>query len=246
MMLGDLRTAVAAELGLDAAADGTGSECPLVDNWINEGVTRVLMDTGCYVTAESLTVSSLTAVSSLSGAIVDYTIPTEALEIVDLFLASGGTNYRLDRVAVPDLIERRRMSVPSNTPSQVYALAGANLLMFWPPPSTTDVLEMYYVPVPTAMSASTHDPSVATYGGIPKQLHYAIEFWAESRGASYDDDQSSAQGARYQQNYKDELTRYKKFLRERGGIRNQRAVVNDKRRKRAFHDNSVYPGGASW
>lgn len=246
MTLGDLRTAVAAELGLDANADGTGTECGLVDNWLNEGVTRVLMDTGCYVTAESLTVSSLTAVSSLGGAVVDYTFPTEALEITDLYLVSGGTNYRLDRVAVPDLIERRRVSAPSNTPTQVYALAGANLLMFWPAPASTDVFELYYVPVPTAMSASTHDPSTTTYGGIPKQLHYAIEFWAESRGASYDDDQSSAQGARYAQAYKDELTRYRKFLRERGGIRNQRAVVNDKRRKRAFHDNSIYPGGSTW
>jgi hypothetical protein len=117
--------------------------------------------------------------------------------------------------------------------------------MFWPLPGSTDVIELYYIPVPAAMSASSDDPSTASLGGIPKQLHYAIEFWAESRGASYDDDQSSAQGARYQQNYKDELTRYKKFLRERGGIRNQRAVVNDKRRNRSFHDNSIYPANSN-
>jgi hypothetical protein len=243
--LAQLRTAVASELGLDANADGTGTECGLVDNWLNEGVTRVLMDTGCYVTSESLTVSSLTSVSSLGGMIVDYQMPTEVLEIVDLYLASGGTNYRLDRASVPEIIERRRLSIPSNSPVQVYALAGADLLMFWPLPGSTDVIELYYIPVPAAMSASSDDPSTASLGGIPKQLHYAIEFWAESRGASYDDDQSSAQGARYQQNYKDELTRYKKFLRERGGIRNQRAVVNDKRRNRSFHDNSIYPANSN-
>lgn len=241
MTLGDLRTAVANEIGLDADADGIGSECPQVDGWLNEAVTRVLMDTGCYVTSESLTVSSLTAVSSLGGAVVDYTMPTEVLEIVDLYLVNSGTNYRLDRVGVPDLVERRRVSLPGNTPAQVYALAGADLLMFWPLPSSSDVLELYYIPVPTAMSASGDDPSSTTFGGIPKQLHYAIEFWAESRAASYDDDQSSAQGQRYQQMYTQELSRYRKFLRERGGIRNQRAVVNDKRRRRAFHDPSIYP-----
>jgi hypothetical protein len=243
MTFGDLRTAVAHELGLAASADGTGAECPDVDNWINQARDRVLMDTGCYVTAESLSISSLTAVTSLNGAITDYQMPTEALEIVGMYLQSGGWNPRLDRVSVPELIERRRLSLPSGSPTQVYALAGADLLMFWPLPASTDVIELYYIPVPTDLAAQTDDPSNATYGGIPKQLHKAIQYWAFAEGASYDDDQSSAQGQRYRDDYDKEIARYRKFLRERGGLRNARAQVNGGKRRRPLHDNSTYYSG---
>ena len=243
MTLGDLRTAVAHELGLAASADGTGAECSDVDTWINQARDRVLMDTGCYVTAESLTISSLTAVTSLSGAVTDYQMPTEALEIVGLYIQSSGWSPRVDRVSVPELIEARRLSLPSGTPTQVYALAGADLLMFWPLPASTDVIELYYIPVPTDLSQQAHDPSNTTYGGIPKQLHTAIKYWACAEGASYDDDQSSAQGQRYRDDYDKEITRYRKFLRERGGLRNQRATVNGGRRRRPFHDNSTYFSG---
>ena len=84
MTLGDLRTAVAHEFGLAASADGSGAECSDVDNWINQARDRVLMDTGCYVTAESLTISGLTAVTSRNGAVTDYQMPIEVLEIVGI------------------------------------------------------------------------------------------------------------------------------------------------------------------
>jgi hypothetical protein len=226
------------------AIDGSGIEGPDVDLWIQQGVERVLMDTGCYVTAESFNISTLTAVSSLGGTVVDYLMPIEVLEITGMYTQSGGTSPGLERVSVPELIDRRRLSVPSSSPTQVYALAGADLLMFWPLPASTDTIELYYVPVPTALLAQGDDPSTLANGGIPKQLHKAIEYWACSCGASYDDDQSSAQGQRYRDNYKEELTRYRKFIRERGGLRNARAKVNDTRRRRRSHTNDVYYSGS--
>lgn len=241
MTFGDLRTAVAQELGLDALADGTGTENTQVDQWINRGVERVLMDTGCYVTSESLTVSSLTAVTSLGGTVTDYQFPTEILEITAMYIqSSSGIGPALKRVAVPDLVDMRRLSLPTGSPVTSYALAGADLLMFWPSPASTDVIEMYYIPIPTALSASGDDPSTATNGGIPKQLHLAIKWWACVEGASYDDDQSSAQGQRYMDWYNQELSRYHKFMRLRGGKRNQRAKVNSPGRPRAFHTNDIY------
>jgi len=204
------------------------------------------MDTGCYVSAESLTVSSMTAVSSLNGAVTEYQMPTEVLEIVGMYIQStSGVGPALERISVPQMIEQRRLSIPSGSPVQSYALAGANLLMFWPLPASTDIIEMYYIPVPAALSASGDDPSTLANGGVPKQLHKAIQYWACAEGASYDDDQTSAQGQRYRDDYDKEITRYKKFLRLRGGKRNQRAVPNDvrKRGRRAFHDNSIYYSG---
>lgn len=229
------------ELGVDSAADGSGTEQTDVDNWIQLALERVLMDTGCYVTSESFSVSSLSAVSSLSGAVTDYLMPAEVLEIVGLYIQSAGTNYRLERVSVPDVIEQRRISAPLNSPTQVFALAGADLLMFWPFPSSTDTIELYYIPVPAALSASGDDPATASKGGIPTQLHRAIFYWACAEGASYDDDQTSAQGQRYRDDYDKEITRYHKFLRLRGGKRNARAVVNSGRNNRRYHDNSIYP-----
>jgi hypothetical protein len=234
--LAQFRTVVADELGLD---NDSATEQPDIDIWVNKGVVRVLTDTHCYVTATSVTASSLTAVGSTG----DYLIPTTFLEIVDMFITSGGTNYRLERLTVPDLVERRRVSNPIGSPTMCYALAGANLLMFWPNPSSADVLSVYNVPIPTALSATGDDPSVAANGGIPIQLHEAIEFYACFKGASYDDDQSSAQGQRYHDLYDREITRYTKLIRRRGGQRNPRAVVNDTKRRRAFHTNDVYTSG---
>ena len=226
-------------MGLSATDEKTQ-----IDKAVNTARDRVLIDTGCYITSESITVSTMTAVTSLNGTVTDYQLPVEVLEITDMYMETSGWNPRLDRVSVPDLIEHRRMSMPADSPTQIYALAGANLLMFWPLPSTTDVLEMYYVPVPTDLSADTDDPSTLTLGGIPKQLHEAIFLYACSKLASADDDQTSAQGQRYLDDYDKELMRYHKLLRKRGGIRNQRAVVNDKRRRQRFHDNSTYYSGS--
>lgn len=240
MTLDDFRTALSDELGL---SNTLSTEQPKMDKEINKARDRVLIDTGCYVNAESITISTLTAVASLNGAVTDYQLPVEVLEIVDMYLQTSGWNPRLDRVSIPDLVEYRRMSLPANSPTQVYALAGANLLMFWPLPSTTDVIEMYYIPVPTDLSSGTDDPSTLSLGGIPKQLHEAIFYAAAKKLASYDDDQTSAQGQRYSDWYDKEITRYHKLLRRRGGIRNQRAVPGGSNRRRPFHDNSIYYSG---
>lgn len=240
MTLDDLRTKIANELGL---SNQVGTEQPQIDQAVNEARDKVLIDTGCYVSAETITISSLTAVSSLNGTVTDYQLPVEVLEIVDMYMATSGWNPRLDRLEIPELIEYRRMSMPANSPTQVYALAGANLLMFWPLPSSTDQIEMYYIPVPNDLATGTDDPSTLALGGIPKQLHKAIFYAACMDLASSDDDQTSAQGQRYSDWYDKELTRYKKLLRKRGGIRNARAVPGGKNRRRPFHDNSTYYSG---
>lgn len=234
MTLAQLRTFVAAELGLDANADGTGTECPLVDEAINKGVVRVLQDTHCYVAAASLT--------GFNGTTGDYALDASILEIEELYFT--GATYLMERVSQPALLRKRLVAQPSSSPVLYYALAGANMLQFYPTPSTTDTLNIYYVPAPAALSASSDDPSTVSLGGIPIQLHEAIEFYACFKGGSYDDDSSSAQGQRYHDLYDKELIRYTKLLRRKGGQRNARASVNDSRRRNRLHDNSVYYSGS--
>jgi hypothetical protein len=229
MNLLQFETAIANETGLSAT-----DEKQTIDDALNVAVQRVLEDTRCYVKKTDYT--------AFDGTSDDYTLDTGILDVVELFLTSSGTRYALARVSVQELIERRRVGAPGGSPTSYYAVTGANLIMFYPPPGASDTLSVYIIPVPTALSSPTDDPSTNALGGVPSILHEAIFFYACSRCASYDDDQTSAQGQRYRDWYDKEIVRYHKILREKGGSRNARAIVNEKRRKREFHTNDIYPG----
>jgi hypothetical protein len=226
--LGQFETAVAAELGLS-----TTDEKTVIDDALNQAVQRVLEDTHCYVKETDYT--------GWDGTSQNYTLDATILDIIEVQLTSTGVTYPLERLSIIDLLERRRSGQTSGSPTRYYAVSGGNLLMFYPAPGTGDTLVVYNVPIPTAMSGSTDDPSTNTFGGVPQILHEAVFFYACSRLASYDDDQTSAQGQRYRDWYDKEITRYREILRKRGGTRNARAVVNDKRRRRAHHTNDIYP-----
>jgi hypothetical protein len=228
MNLSQFETAVAAELGLS-----TTDEKTVIDDAVNQAVQRVLEDTHCYVKE--------TDYSGWDGTSQNYTLDATILDIVEVQLTSTGVTYPLERLSIIDLLERRRTGQTSGSPTRYYAVSGGNLLMFYPAPGTGDALVVYHVPIPTAMSGATDDPSTNTFGGVPQILHEAVFFYACSRLASYDDDQTSAQGQRYRDWYKEEITRYREILRKRGGTRNARAVVNDKRRRLARHTNDIYP-----
>lgn len=223
----ELETQVSGELGLHAVNEKTE-----IDVAINQAVQRVLEDTHCFV--------ERTDYSGTWDGSGDFTLDAGVLEIVELQLTSTGTEYAFERLSVIDLLERRRVGRPTGSPTCYYALTGANLLMLYPAPEASDVLTVYNVPVPTPLSAPTDDPSDVT-SGVPSILHEAIFLYACSKLASGDDDQTSAQGQRYRDWYKEEITRYHLILRKRGGSRNARVVVNAKRRRHAYHDNSVYP-----
>lgn len=228
--LGEFETDVANELGLNATNDKT-----TIDRALNIAVVRVLEDTHCYIKRTDYT--------GFDGTSSDYTLDSSILVIDHMYLTSSGTRYDLERLGTPDLEYRRRVGSPTGSPTQYYAESGG-MLMFWPAPGSGDTITIYGVPVPTAMSSSTDDPSSTSptnFGGVPTTLHEAIFLRACMRLASADDDQTSAQGQRYRDWYKEEIARWHKVMRQKGGKRNARAVVNDTKRRRAYHDNSTYP-----
>lgn len=229
MNLSQFEAALVAELGVNVTNEKTS-----IDIAINRAVQRVLEDTHCYVKETDFT--------GWDGTSQNYTLDSTILEIVEVQLTSAGTTYPLERLSIIDLLERRRTGQPTGSPTRFYAVSGANLLMFYPAPGTGDSLAVYHIPVPTALASASDDPSTAAFGGVPEILHEGIFLYACSKLASGDDDQTSAQGQRYRDWYKEELTRYKEIIRKRGGSRNARVVVNDKRRRRINRDNSVYPG----
>jgi hypothetical protein len=220
-------TALGAELSLDPVIEKT-----VIDDAINVAVQRVLEDTHCYVKETDFT--------GWDGVSSNYTLDASILDIVEVQLSSAGTTYPLERLSVIDLLERRRVGQPTGSPTRYYAMSGGNLLLFYPAPGAGDTLTVYNVPIPTPLLISTDDPSNAANGGVPQILHEGIFLYAASKLASYDDDQTSAQGQRYRDWYKEEITRYKEIIRKRGGSRNARAVVNAKRRRYAAHTNDIY------
>jgi hypothetical protein len=153
--LTQFETACANELGLSVTNEKT-----TIDDAINVAVQRVLEDTHCYVKETDYT--------GWDGTSQNYTLDSAILEIVEVQLSSSGVTYPLERLSIIDLLERRRQGQTSGSPVRYYAMSGANLLMFYPAPGTGDTLVVYVVPVPTALSGSTDDPSSTTYGGIPR------------------------------------------------------------------------------
>jgi hypothetical protein len=130
----------------------------------------------------------------------DYNLDTGILAIEDIYATSSGSNFRLSRKSSTDLINLRLFSV-TTSPAQMYALSGANLIMLYPAPLTSDVLTVYYVPRPTALSGATDDPSSLTLGGIPSEFHYGLELYMMWKAAGAFDDESSSNGETYRRMY---------------------------------------------
>lgn len=225
--LANFRTRVSAKIGLDNTA--SSADQSLVDSWINEGIVDVLCETQCNVDSQTVT----------PGASADYALSASVLGIIDMYTTSGGTDDPLDQVSVSDLLEMRRNGSTSTGGSVVsYALAGTDLVLFYPTPAAADTFTMYYVPKPTAMSGSADDPSSASLGGIRSDFHKAIEFYALAEAADYDDDGSSAQGERYLARYENELGKIRRKLIRLGRYKQPPAVLPTQRRRRTrrFND----------
>lgn len=192
--------------------------------------------TECYVTSKTLTEVDGTADYDLKA---DLTL--DALSVKSLRWATATMSFYAERVP-PQEIEHMRAA---NTvislaayPAAKYAVAGSNLLMVWPTPTSADTITAYYVPRPTVMSSDAHDPSTTTYGGIPAEFHKAIVQYACWQGWDYNN--NPAQATRYQQLYELEIKRIRKYVAKHGGPRG-RAIFHPTRR-RYPHRNDVYPG----
>lgn len=207
-----LQSNVAAMLGLDNSA--SPGDQGLITNWLNEGYTDVLLRTHCKVGTTTLNLTAGTG---------DYTLAASILTTLDLYLTSGGTNYRFER-STPQEILSYRLNAATSIP-RCYAVAGANLLMLYPVPLSADTLTIYQVAAPTALSAGTDVPS-----DVPAEQHKLIEWYACWRGADYDDDSTSNQGDRYKTMYLDGIKEFRRLIQRKGGSRLAPARLRGRRR----------------
>lgn len=221
MNLGNYRTEVAAMLSLNV---DDADELALIDQWVNEGVE--------YVVAEGQTkVASTTA--DLQANQGDYELDTNILRILWIQTAtSGGSTAELEQIGPTEILRRRLTASDSSSPSYLYAVDGANLLMLYPIPAGADVLTIYYVPRPATLANPGDTPDE-----IPSEFHRIVTLYVLWRGADYDDDQSSAQGSRYKQQLDEAITGMRSRINRKRGRRMARATVS--RRRRVPHRNDV-------
>lgn len=228
MTLAQFRTRIAAKLGLDNTA--SSADQSLVDAWCNEGVIDVLLRTSCRVNPATMTLTSGTN---------DYRLDATVLLVKDAYTTASSQTYPFEQVSPDRLLEMRRGNTGTSSPTSYYALHGSDLLMVYPTPSAADTLNLYYVPRPTAMSDAAHDPSNATYGGVPVEFHKAIEYFALAQGADYQNDETSAQGQRYTELYEKELRKVTKYVNVKGNTRLPRATVG-RIMRRSLPGNDTY------
>jgi hypothetical protein len=221
------RTNIAAILGL---TNTTAGDQTRIDYYVNEGVLEVLKNTQCHVS------SATVAMSAGSG---NYTLDTDVLQLRDLYCTQGGSTYILERRTVNDILNLRLPTSSSSGPARFYALAGSDLLMFHPTPAAGDSFTLYYVPYPTALSSSAHAPSNSAYGGVPDEIHNAIERYALWKCADMDDDASSQVGEKYRVEYYQTISEARRHLRSKGGYKLGRVRVNPRRSPRTPSDPSV-------
>lgn len=224
--LAELQVEVAEQIGSINVTD----DATKINRYLNRGVRHVLRNTKCFVASTTAT----------PGASANYSLAAGVLEVVDMYFTVGNDAALLTRVSVPEINQMRAYSGSAVGPASYYALAGNNLVMFYPTPAAADVLTMIYVPAPTAMSSASHDPSNATYGGVPEDYHELIALYACWWLAMYDDDASSQNGRDYKALLDIGLNRAKRELAEKGGTV-QAGMVRGPLRASRRRRNDVYP-----
>lgn len=217
MNLTGFRTQLAAKLSLNV---DDADELALIDGWVNDGVEYVVGEGETYVTS---------ATADVDAGEGDYELDTDILRILWIETASGGVE--LEPVG-PTEIRRRRLSSSTSSSSYLYAVDGANLLMLYPIPSVDDVLTIAHVPRPALLVNGADTPTE-----IPKEFHYLVTLYALLNAGDYDDDQTSAQGERYQQKLDTGVTRMRSRINRKRGRRLPRATVG--RRRCVSHRNDA-------
>jgi hypothetical protein len=195
--LATFRTNVSGTIGLT----NSGDDQTKIDGWLNQGYLDVLVKTACKVQS---------ATASVSASEGDYTLDTDILKVIDIYLTTSGTDYRLERATPAEILEDRR-NASTSTPVR-YAVAGADLLMLYPIPDATGTLTFYYVARPSTLSLTTDEPS-----DVPAEWQWLIEFYALWRAADFDDDTSSDQGSRYKIDYEAGVKEFRRAISGKGG-----------------------------
>lgn len=182
-------TRIAGSVNMDLT---DSDEKALIDGWVNEAIEQFLADTSIYRTVDTMDTTADEG---------DYVLPAAVIAMKHLIVTSNGEQIPLEPMNEFDLLYRRRVDTANDYP-MYYALSGTNLLRIWPTPLSVLTLTIDFVPQPTnPLSADTHDPSDAAYGGIPTWCHPTLEAYGKWKACEWDDDISSQVGQVFKLEY---------------------------------------------
>ena len=204
MNLGELIDDAAAVAGMETGA-GTRHRTLLI-RWANEGRDEILRRTRVRLTSTTL---------ATTANVRDYDLPVEALSIQSVEAPSGSNPATsLERVSADQI----KYWSGSGSPDPVRAFAvDGQMLLLYPIPTSVYNLTIHYVPRATLMSLDAHDPETVTYGGIPRELHYAIVEWMLYKANRRSNDQPSQNGRANLQDFEKALQEVKRYINKRGG-----------------------------
>lgn len=211
MNLANFRTRVARVSGMSPTDSG---DLALIDAWVNDAVTQFLKDTKFNVLQASLSVTAGTP---------DYTLDTDILAFTDVWLdsASGSTQ---DGLLEPrdsrEILRMRLQSDWTGVPPMYYGLQGGNLIMLHPAPvSSSDKLNIIYVPRPlNALSVTSDTPSATASGGIPSEYHAVLEAYAKWKACEAEEHKPSENGQMFMAEYNTGIARVRRDLNLKAGV----------------------------
>lgn len=136
---------------LDSSVD-----LPSVKDWINQRYAQIVVETQAK---QAYATMSLTANTDT------YTLPASVERIINMYVTpTGGTRMRaLELTSVEDLINRKAGTFSTSDQGAGvthYALLGIDEFVVWPTPQNADVITIFYVALPTALSGNTDVPII--------------------------------------------------------------------------------------
>lgn len=210
----DIKTSVYNNVRLDSTLDATK-----VADWINQIYAQVCVEAEANITSATMTMTANAA---------SYTLPSGILRIKEMYVTPVGSTQTtpLTQIPLDKILSWRSASAGSTTSGGAthYALLGLTELEVWPTPASADVITVYYVALPTALSGAS-DVAILQEPYVSDVLIYG----ASTRAAEFKKDPDAAY---YRQLYTDSLRRFRAHLTRRQGnvttqfeVRGQRSVV---------------------
>lgn len=176
-----------------------------VKDWINQVYAEVCVETEANQTSTTLTLTAGTA---------SYTLSSSIIRIKEMFVTPVGSvqTLPLQQTNLDQILRYRagssNVSVSNGSVSH-YSLSGLSQLEFWPTPGNADVVTIYSVALPTALSGNTDVPIL--------QEPWNSSLLSDGACALAADFKSDPQQSFYQASYEQGKQRFRAHLARRQG-----------------------------
>lgn len=176
-----------------------------VKDWINQVYADVCVETEANITSATM---------ALTSGVNSYTLPAGVSRIKTMYVTpvAGSATWPMRQTTL-DFIIRRRMSGGGTTiasgSATYYALLGLNDFEVFPNPSAADVVTIYYVALPTALSANGDIPILQEPWGSK-----LLEYGALAEAADWKGDPSEGE---YRQQFEVWKQKFRGHLTRRAG-----------------------------